>query len=125
MKSLVLLLSAGVILAAQSPVPVVVELFTSEGCSSCPPADNVLTDLLRDQPIAGVQVIGFSEHVDYWDQLGWKDPFSNAAFTARQTAYSATLHRSDIYTPQIVVDGAAEMVGSDRASVIAAISRRA
>src|SRR5580704_13850216 len=93
---------------------VVVELFTSEGCSSCPPADDVLSQLLRRQPIPGVEVLALGEHVDYWDRLGWRDPFSSAAFTTRQSEYEAKVFRTkSIYTPQLVVDGQLERVGSD------------
>lgn len=100
--------------AADGRVAVVAELFTSEGCSSCPPADDQLTRLVATQPIPGVQVVALGEHVDYWDRLGWRDPFSSAAFTARQSDYASKVFRTgNIYTPQIVVDGAAEAVGSD------------
>jgi hypothetical protein len=105
-------LAAGV-LTAQSRVPVVVELFTSEGCSSCPPADTVLSRLEHDQPLDGVEVIALGEHVDYWDQLGWKDRFSSPLFTARQQDYGQAFHLQSVYTPQIVVNGQAETLGSD------------
>jgi hypothetical protein len=98
----------------------VVELFTSEGCSSCPPADDVLGELVARQSIAGVNVIGLGEHVDYWDRLGWRDPFSAASFTARQSEYETR-----IFTPQMVVDGIFQAIGSDRAAVRHAISEAA
>lgn len=89
--------------------PVVVELFTSQGCSSCPPADAFLADLAkRDDVIA----LGF--HVDYWDYIGWKDPFASSAYTGRQRAYARRLGLSTIYTPQMVVDGRFDVVGSHR-----------
>jgi hypothetical protein len=96
--------------------PVVVELFTSEGCSSCPPADTLLTALVKQQP----DVLALAFHVDYWDWLGWRDPFSQAFATGRQAAYSNSLGGRP-YTPEIVVDGAAGMVGSDRGAVERAI----
>ena len=111
--------------AAPSPVPVLVELFTSEGCSSCPPADQVLADLASMQAAPGAMVIGLGEHVDYWDQLGWVDPFSSAQFTARQSAYLPAFAASGNYTPQMIVDGHEECVGSDRAHAVAAITRAA
>jgi hypothetical protein len=105
--------------------PVVVELFTSEGCSDCPPADAVLARLVADQPIAGAEVIALGEHVDYWDQLGWKDRFSSAALTSRQQTYGAHFNLDSVYTPQMVVDGRAQFVGSDLAAARRAVERAA
>src|SRR5205814_7174064 len=95
---------------------VLVELFTSEGCSSCPPADAVLARLHREQPVPETEIIVLSEHVDYWNDLGWKDPFSDRTFSDRQSAYGAR-----IYTPQAVVDGRTDVLGSDRNAVVSAI----
>jgi hypothetical protein len=101
---------------------VLVELFTSEGCSSCPPADDVLSDLIRNQPIPNVTIVGFGEHVDYWDNLGWRDVFSAAAFTVRQSDYEKQVfHTGSIYTPQAIVDGRFQIVGSDSAALRKAI----
>ena len=107
-----------------SPEPVVVELFTSEGCSSCPPADQFLADLVSAGPSEGINVIPLSEHVDYWNRQGWIDPFSSASFTERQQRYSTAL-TSDVFTPQMVVDGATQVGGNDRAAAIAAIRQAA
>jgi hypothetical protein len=112
--------------AATAAKPVVlVELFTSEGCSSCPPADKLLADLDQNQPIKGAQVIALSEHVDYWNRLGWKDPFSSADFSRRQSEYARVFGGKDIYTPQMVVDGQAEFVGSNLAAAREAILKAA
>ena len=100
--------------AAETRLPVV-ELFTSQGCSSCPPADALLGELARR---GDVIALGF--HIDYWDKLGWKDPLSTPQSTERQRRY-ARLFGTPIYTPQLVVDGAREMVGSQRETVLAAL----
>jgi hypothetical protein len=105
-------LSQAVPLPNRDAVPVIVELFTSEGCSSCPPADTLVAKLAADQPIQGTYVLALGEHVDYWDHLGWRDQFSSSAYTARQSEYGRVL-RKDVYTPQVVVDGQDGFVGTD------------
>lgn len=111
--------------AAPAPVPVVVELFTSEGCSSCPPADSLLSKLAKEQPVPGVQIIPLGMHVTYWDQLGWKDPASLQLATERQQAYGAIWGGDRVYTPQAVIDGREELVGSDESGVRRAIAKAA
>jgi hypothetical protein len=93
-------------------VPVVVELFTSEGCSSCPPADALLAKMETAQPFQGVRIIAIEEHVDYWNQQGWVDPFSSIDWTDRQQVYTTALHQNGPYTPQMVVNGRTQLVGS-------------
>src|SRR5262245_58864403 len=120
--AIALALSASAPRGAQATA-VLVELFTSEGCSDCPPADGVLQKLVDASPVPGAQVVGLGQHVDYWDRLGWKDRFSSAALTERQRVYANRFASESIYTPQMVVDGRAEFVGSDASAGRKAIER--
>lgn len=111
--------------SAQANTPVLVELFTSEGCSSCPPADSLLARIEKEQPVPGALAIVLSQHVDYWDQLGWRDPYSHAQFTRRQGVYAGRFNGQGNYTPQMVVDGKVEFVGSDTRRALTAIAEAA
>lgn len=112
-------------LTTERRAPVLVELFTSEGCSSCPPADALLIKLEKTEPIAGAEVIALSQHVDYWNRLGWVDPYSAAEFSTRQGNYSSAFGRDGVYTPQMIVDGQSEFVGSNESRARQAIAAAA
>lgn len=120
-----MLCAAGDHPGASTPAPVLVELFTSEGCSSCPPADRLLAQLADAGSVGDVPVVVLGEHVDYWDQLGWRDRFSSSTYTARQEAYARRFGGEGAYTPQLVIDGRAECIGSDAAAARRAIGRAA
>ncbi|HEV7892719.1 MAG TPA: DUF1223 domain-containing protein [Pyrinomonadaceae bacterium] len=111
--------------AARVRVPVVVELFTSEGCSSCPPADALLARMDETQPVEGAEVIALAQHVDYWNYLGWSDPYSSREFSERQGAYSRAFGEDGVYTPQMVVDGRAEFPGGKSGTAFKEIAQAA
>jgi hypothetical protein len=108
-------------LAAANKTPVLVELFTSEGCSSCPPADRALAFLEKEQPISPAEIITLAMHVDYWNRLGWTDEFSSPLFSQRQELYAQRFKQADVYTPQMVVDGSEQFTGSDSAKATKSI----
>ena len=114
---------------AQTPqtnrTPVLVELFTSEGCSTCPPADTLLAKLEQVQPVNGAEIIVLGEHVDYWDGQGWHDRFSSHQYTERQNEYCGRLHVDNSYTPQMIVDGTDQFVGHDAIHAVSAIQHAA
>lgn len=119
-------IAAGVVMAlaagsTQAQRAVLVELFTSEGCSSCPPADALLRQVNGTRTNGGQLIVGISEHVTYWNSLGWSDPFSSSLYTDRQNAYGQRFHLEGVYTPQMVINGSEEIVGSDRAGLARAV----
>ena len=119
---------AGRSLSAASANPssvVIVELFTSEGCSSCPPADSLLRQVHLKETSDGQLIVGISEHVTYWNDLGWRDPFSAPEFTERQNVYASRLSPEGPYTPQMVVNGREQFVGSDAGALQVALSDEA
>jgi hypothetical protein len=107
--------------ASAAKTPVLVELFTSEGCNTCPPADKVLGYMQEKQPFPGTTIIALEEHVDYWNHDGWTDPFSSAKWTERQRDYESIFKKPEPYTPQMIVDGKKELVGSNGPGVIDAV----
>ena len=109
---------------ARESAPVLVELFTSEGCSSCPPADELLRQINGKHTDSGRLIVGVSEHVTYWNQLGWSDPFSSTTYTQRQDAYGQRFHLDSVYTPQMVINGEEQFVGSDSASLLHALNKK-
>jgi hypothetical protein len=107
------------VIAAAAPAPILVELYTSQGCSSCPAADRLLVELAASRR----DVLALSFHVDYWNHLGWADPYSLPESTSRQIAYAELLSGGRVYTPQAIVDGTAACVGSDRDCITGAFER--
>ena len=115
--------SAEPMISAADKHPVLIELFTSEGCSSCPPADKVLAFLDREPVVPNAEIIALGLHVDYWDRLGWRDRFSSNEYTRRQEAYARQFKLDSTYTPQMVVDGATELIGSNSGAAVNAVTK--
>ena len=111
--------------ASQGKNPVVVELFTSEGCSSCPPADALLAKMDKEQPVSNAEIIVLEEHVDYWEKGGWHDRFSSSQYTDRQNQYAPRLKFDGAYTPQMIVDGTTQFVGNDGVRALNAVEAAA
>ena len=111
---LFVLASPNLLAQSSSPTPILLELFTSEGCSSCPPADAFLQQLDKSQPVSGAQLIVLSEHVDYWNHDGWKDPYSSSSLTDRQADYVRAMKLKEPYTPQLIADGDIVLRGDEQ-----------
>lgn len=109
----------------QPKQPVLVELFTSEGCATCPPADKILAYLERQQPATQADIITLALHVDYWDYIGWKDEFASPLFSQRQEVYGQKFKLESIYTPQMVVDGETEFVGNEPGKAVSTVIKAA
>lgn len=118
-------LLVGIVSGASAQTPVVIELFTSEGCSSCPSADALLVRLSHESPSGGAKLILLGEHVDYWNYIGWTDRFSSSAFSDRQNNYASHFHLGSVYTPQMVIDGHLQTVGNGAAEIYRDISKAA
>jgi hypothetical protein len=129
LRCLAMIQVASLSLSAQTTSPilapkvVLVELFTSEGCFSCPPADALLREVNGTVTNSGQLIVGISEHVTYWNSIGWADPFSSALFTDRQNAYGSHFGLNSVYTPQMIVNGTEQIVGSDRPGLMLALKR--
>jgi hypothetical protein len=127
--SVIILVGSVLLINSRSASPIVaqsvavVELFTSQGCSSCPAADKLLSEIALQAETQNEPILVLSFHVSYWNHLGWKDPYSSEAFTERQRHYSEVLQTDNIYTPQMIVNGTEEFVGSDRTRITSAITR--
>ena len=101
----------------------IIELFTSQGCSSCPPADALLTQTISDSKSTGNKIFALSFHVDYWNRLGWIDPFSDEKYSQRQNEYASVLNLQSVYTPQMIVNGTEEFVGSSKNDLQSALTK--
>ena len=120
---LILILASKDLIAQKFEPVAVIELFTSQGCSSCPPADRLVSEIVNEAMEKDQKVYALSFHVDYWDRLGWKDPYSSVKYTNRQKAYSRSFNWSTIYTPQMIVNGQVHFTGSKRNTALKEIDK--
>lgn len=109
----------------QPKQPVLIELFTSEGCATCPPADKILAYLEKQQPATQADIITLALHVDYWDYIGWKDEFASPLFSQRQEVYGQKFKLESIYTPQMIIDGETEFVGNEPGKAVSTVIKAA